>query len=146
MATDWDNTKTLAQLVIEEPGAMPVLEQLGLDYCCRGGRTIAEACAERGLEPGSVRAMIDGALTDGGAQGGNAWTTLGMSELADHIEQTHHARARELFQRLSQVVPRVVAAHSAEHPELVEVAQVLSGLSDEMHDHMVREEIGRAHV
>ena len=36
--------KTVGELALEHPGATRVFEKLGIDYCCGGGRTLAEAC------------------------------------------------------------------------------------------------------
>ena len=35
------------EIVVEVPVAIPVLEQFGIDYCCGGKRTLAEACTKR---------------------------------------------------------------------------------------------------
>jgi len=35
--------------VIEHPDALAVFESLGIDYCC-GGKSLAAACRERGLD------------------------------------------------------------------------------------------------
>ena len=34
-------------IVIEAPTAIPVLEHFGIDYCCGGKHTLAEACTKR---------------------------------------------------------------------------------------------------
>ena len=31
-------------IAVEYPTAIPVLERLGIDYCCGGKHTLAEAC------------------------------------------------------------------------------------------------------
>ena len=39
-----------ALLVAQAPGRAVVLDRLGLDYCCHGGRSLTEACAAAGLD------------------------------------------------------------------------------------------------
>ena len=39
--------RTLADVVTATPSLARQLERRGLDYCCGGRRTIAEACAAR---------------------------------------------------------------------------------------------------
>src|ERR1017187_9530639 len=36
--------KTVRELALENPGATRVFERLGIDYCCGGGQTLAQAC------------------------------------------------------------------------------------------------------
>ena len=58
-------TMTLAELALERPAAVDLLERLQLDYCCGGQRTLREACSQRGLDPVTVIATIE-ALGDRG--------------------------------------------------------------------------------
>jgi regulator of cell morphogenesis and NO signaling len=46
--------KTLAAVAAESPGAVSALERHGLDYCCGGGESFADACRRKGLEPQAV--------------------------------------------------------------------------------------------
>ena len=132
--------KTLGELAVERPAAIAVFERHGLDYCCGGRRTLREACLAAGKDPGVVMAAIRAeALRPESADERN-WASATMTELADHIEQTHHAFTRDVLGRLENVVPRVVAAHGESHPELHELAEVVKNLTEEMHDHMMRED------
>ena len=47
---------TLAAIVDAQPGAVRVLERHRLDYCCGGGRTLADACAGAGVDAATVLA------------------------------------------------------------------------------------------
>lgn len=134
-----DPTQPIGRLAAARPELIPVLDRFGLDYCCHGQRSLDEACAAAGLAVGEVLAAL-GAPVAGSVGGERDWTAASMSELADHIEATHHAFARRAFERLDQLAPRVAAAHGAAHPELSQVGEVVAELKAEMLDHMVREE------
>lgn len=131
-------TTTLACVIREHPEALGIFDRLGIDYCCHGHETVEQGCAR-------VNISLD---TLGEAFGAPAnglplyadWAGLTMSELCDDIEATHHALARNIFTRLSLLLSRVLAAHGEAHPDLVLVDEVVSGLREEMIDHMVREE------
>jgi iron-sulfur cluster repair protein YtfE (RIC family) len=43
-------TSRLADLVTANPALARELERRGLDYCCGGSRTLAQACATRALD------------------------------------------------------------------------------------------------
>ncbi len=132
---------TLAEIVNGTPSAAAVFERHGLDYCCRGDRSLADACAEIRVSPGAVIAEIV-READRAAERGPArdWSRASMTELADHIEQTHHVAARRLLEELAALAPRVAEAHAERHPELAEIRDMMPGFIEEMHDHFVREE------
>lgn len=117
---------------------IPVFERFGLDYCCRGGDSIEQSCARAGTPIGDVMQAVSEALT--AKPGASVSAPRSMSEQCDDIERTHHAFVRDAFSRLDTLLPRVLAAHGAAHPELVELRAVVAELKAEMLDHMVREE------
>ena len=39
-------TQTVRQLATEIPNATRVFEKLGIDYCCGGGKSLEDACAQ----------------------------------------------------------------------------------------------------
>ncbi len=41
--------RTLSSIVTEKFQTVQVLEKYNLDFCCKGKRTLSEACAEMGL-------------------------------------------------------------------------------------------------
>jgi regulator of cell morphogenesis and NO signaling len=131
-------TDTLGALAAAYPAAIPTFERFDLDYCCGGGRTLGAACAERGLSASEVLEAIGAGA--GVAPAERAWNEATMTELADHIEQTHHAFTREALTRLANSLPRVVGAHGERHPELRRLEEVVREFSAEMIDHMEREE------
>ncbi|MBX3385027.1 MAG: iron-sulfur cluster repair di-iron protein [Phycisphaeraceae bacterium] len=131
----------IGRLAAEHPELLPVLDRFGLDYCCHGRQTLAEACRNAGADPRAVLKAIDQTPDrEPATHAEHDWASASMCELADHIEALHHRKARESFDRLSAIVPRVLSAHADRHPELREVAAVVEQLREEMMDHMVREE------
>ena len=43
--------------VIEHPESLAVFQELGIDYCC-GGKSLAYACRERGLDAPTILAKL----------------------------------------------------------------------------------------
>ena len=41
---------SIVDWVVEHPELIPFFEKQGIDYCC-GGRSVENACRERGIEP-----------------------------------------------------------------------------------------------
>lgn len=43
--------------VVEHPAILPILEELGIDYCC-GGKSLGHACREQGHDAAAVLARL----------------------------------------------------------------------------------------
>ncbi|MEZ5204588.1 MAG: DUF542 domain-containing protein [Acidimicrobiales bacterium] len=79
--------RSLAEIVDLGASAARVLERFGLDYCCGGSATLADACAEAGCD---VAAVAD-ALRDAPDEGVPGWASLAPAAMVDHLVATHHA-------------------------------------------------------
>lgn len=134
--TTISSKSTLGDIVTGHPDLARELERRSLDYCCGGRQTLAEACGELGLEPEVVAAEL-AAVTSAPAAG---WASLGIRELADHIESTHHAYLHEELPRLAALVAKVRSVHGDRHPELVEIEKVYEELHQELVPHLMKEE------
>lgn len=140
MSHEIENQLPLGTLAGEHPELIPVLDRFGLDYCCHGGHSLKEACEAARVSLHDVLAAIDEGRSVPRGESDRRWSDATMTELADHIEATHHALARESFDRLATIVPRVKAAHLERHPWLEDLEATIRSLQEAMHDHMVREE------
>ena len=141
MSRDISPTTTLGDIAARWPELIPALEARNLDYCCGGRATVAEAAVRMGTDPEALAAalaVIDASDTPDDAE--RDWTHATMTELADHIESTHHAFVRRSLERLGVLIPKCVRAHSEDDPRLIELQTVVVAFADDMHDHMVREE------
>ena len=54
-------TQTVREIALEQPTAIRVFEQFGIDYCCGGRKPLAEACAAGNLEIDAVLAALEAA-------------------------------------------------------------------------------------
>lgn len=135
-----DPSSTLAELVLERPARTHVFERAGLDYCCGGDATLADACAERGLDAATLALVLDADSAGALPAGERDWTCAPLADLCVHIVEAHHGRLRQELPRLEALCDKVVAAHGADRPELADVRDTLRALSEELQVHMVDEE------
>ncbi len=131
---------TIGSLVTERLGRARVFEQYGLDYCCGGKVALGEACKKKGLDSQEVLTALKASDADEKAVDSTDWRAASLTELADHIEATHHAYLNGELPRLSQLMEKVVNAHSKRYPDLVKVAETLEALRAELTQHMAKEE------
>lgn len=141
MATKTPDT-SIGQLVAEYPHYARLFDRLGIDYCCGGDRSLAEACNEEGLDSETVLRMLDAGIevSDSTSSASRDWTTAPVEDLIEHIETTHHAYLRRTLPRLEGLLEKVVAAHGAEAPWIESVKEVFDALKPDLEDHMEKEE------
>jgi len=130
---------TVGQLVTERPARARIFESFGIDYCCGGKKPLAQAIREKGLDEKAVVGVLD-AFDEATPQVERNWAEASLTELADHIEQTHHAYLKTELPRLQFLVNKVAARHGEARPKLVEVAHIFAALKEEMDSHMMKEE------
>lgn len=131
--------QTLGALVASQPSFGPFFENLGLDYCCGGHKTLEVAARERGLDPGTVVTMLDAWPINFEVPQSNP-ALLSSPELIDHIIAVHHSFVRRELPRLTALAAKVVSAHGAVHPELIEVEEDIRRLAVELAHHLAQEE------
>lgn len=135
--TTIDETTILADLVTTRPGLAAHLDRLGLDYCCHGQRSLADAVAAAGLDLADVLRGFDSTDVEPGVED---WATMEPAELVDHIEATHHSYLHEALPRLGLLVDKVVAVHGERHPELSELRELFVALRADLEPHLMKEE------
>ncbi|MEX2670734.1 MAG: iron-sulfur cluster repair di-iron protein [Phycisphaeraceae bacterium] len=131
---------TVGELVTQRPSRSRAFERLGIDYCCGGKKPLAKACADKGLDPAMVLNVLL-ATEDGESRPAEKdWSQASLTELADHIEQTHHAYLKRELPRLKTMVRKVAAVHGEGYPWMLEVDGVFAGFAAELESHMMKEE------
>ena len=129
---------TLAEIASTTPALTRELERLGLDYCCGGKRSLAEACREQQLDPEAVIAELTTHPVT--AEPPADWIGLAPAELVDHLEATHHRYLKDALPRLTELATKVSRVHGEAHPELVRVADVVNELRADLEPHLRKEE------
>ena len=133
--------RSIGDIVAARPLLAKLFENLGIDYCCGGKVTLNDACIRRGLSVETVIAMLnatESAFTSGGPAINAAEMTL--TQLADHIEATHHRYTKEELPRLVDMAGRCATKHAWRDPRLTEVESTVFALAQEMFSHMQKEE------
>jgi regulator of cell morphogenesis and NO signaling len=131
-------SKTLAQLVNANYRAATVFEKYKLDFCCRGKRTLLQACVELNLPVEAVERELE--LVTNNEQQSTSVNALSLSKLSDHIVATHHAFVKNETPSIRHYLNKILTKHGDRHPELKILAETFNELSLEMSTHMEKEE------
>lgn len=129
--------RALRDLVLDKPASARVFETFGLDYCCGGAQTLADACKAANRSVEEVTAALEKCDS---APPEKDWRSAPLAELAQHIVDTHHAFTQAEISRITGLIAKVVAAHGQNHPELPRVQTTFAGLAEELREHMRKEE------
>ena len=128
---------SVRDLVLENPGVARVFETLGIDYCCGGDQTLAQACRAASRSTEEVNAALqklDSATPE------RDWRSSSLSELAQHIVDKHHVFTQAEITRIRDLIAKVASVHGKGHPELDDLRFIFEELSAELKAHMAKEE------
>lgn len=128
-------TRSLGDLVAELPSRAAVLDRFGLDYCCHGQRSLAEACTAAGLDASSVAKSLEDTGHDVAPD-----HPRDPVMLADHIEATHHHYLHAELPELEALAAKVAEVHGGRHDELACVHRLVAVLGADLEPHMLKEE------
>jgi regulator of cell morphogenesis and NO signaling len=131
----------VGEIAVQLPEATRLFEQLKIDYCCGGNLPLGEACVSAGVNFDQLLDMLQAAISDNAeANAARDFQRLPLTELIDHILETHHVFTKQELTRLELLTAKVMEAHGANHPELNRVGALVDQLAADLKPHMFKEE------
>ncbi len=130
--------QTLASIVTNNHSTVPVLEKYHLDFCCKGKRTLAEACNEKGLLVETISAELERSTKVNNNK--MPFTEMSAEQLISHILIHHHFYVRQSMPTILDHLEKVATKHGDRYPCMVEVLYLFKEISEEMTAHMQKEE------
>jgi regulator of cell morphogenesis and NO signaling len=144
MSIQIDGGTTVRELVGQHPLTRKVFEQYGIDYCCGGGKCLAEEAKESQAALHNLVRDVNAALLAASTATATAetnWYEAPLHELIDHILQVHHAYMHEALPRLGGLVRKVLHAHGAHHGDMLrQLHDLYNALDTELGGHLRKEE------
>ncbi len=139
MTTTSLSEKTVGDIVTDDYRTAEIFEKHGIDFCCGGKATLADACREQGVDPAALVREIEGLAQAPVDRSRNysAWT---LSFLADYIVNTHHAYLKENDEQIAAYARKIAAVHGERHPEVIRIAAIFEKIAQEMVGHLREEE------
>ena len=105
-----ESDNIVGEVVAQDYRTAAVFHAFGIDFCCKGDRSIADACERKNVEP---RALID-ALQKEIQQDENKSTDYNswpIDLLDDYIEKKHHRYADSRITEIKPFLNKVVSVH-----------------------------------
>lgn len=130
--------KKIGEIVADDYRTAGVFRSFGLDFCCGGGKTVAEACEKKGINLTDVQERLS-SLDRGGTdqQNYNSWSP---DFLIDYIVNNHHTFVREKLPEIEFYAKKVAKVHGDRHQELKEILLQFMMLKEELLSHLDKEE------
>lgn len=132
--------KTIGEIVAQDYRTAAVFEQFGIDFCCKGNRTIQDACAAKNISSDAVIQQLT-ALPPANLVIEEDYVQWPMDKLTNHIEERHHGYVNEKMPLLLQYLEKVSKVHGKEHPEVVDIYELFRECAAELSMHMKKEEL-----
>jgi regulator of cell morphogenesis and NO signaling len=135
--------QTVGEIAARNPRSVRVFEELGIDYCCGGNRTLADACAQACVPTERALELIEKtgqSINPPPAAGPEGWNFAPLRALTGHIVREHHGYVRTEAPRLEGLFRKVLPRHGEAHPELKELEELFVAMVGELGTHMMKEE------
>src|SRR5690554_7273324 len=126
---------TIGAMVAKDYRAATVFEKFGIDFCCKGNRTLEEASEKKKIDVSAVKAELEKVLNTHNEESMdyNFWP---LDLLADYIEKKHHRYVEERIPLLRQYLDKLCKVHGDVHPELLEINKLFNETAGELTSHM----------
>lgn len=131
--------QTLASIVTTNNNAVQILESHSLDYCCKGKRTLSDACKEKGLGLEQIIQELEQAMTQKAHH--LPFDEMNAEQLISYILLHHHFYVKQTMPTIIAHLEKVTDKHGARFPYMVEVLHLFKAINEEMTLHMYKEEM-----
>jgi len=131
--------KSVGEIVKLDFRAADIFSSYGIDFCCGGKISVAEACANAKAD----ESLVIGALEKMQNQNGTAvhdFDSWNIGFLADYIQNTHHQYVSKAIPQILPLAQKVSDVHGGNHSEVIRINELFQDLSEELLSHMQKEE------
>ena len=131
---------TVGELVAGDFRTAAVFSKYGIDFCCKGNRTLEEVCEKKGLDSNAIEDELV-AVLESKSDSSIDFKSWPTDLLIDYIEKTHHRYVEEKSIALLFYLDKLCKVHGQRHPELFEIALHFKICAGELAQHMKKEEL-----
>ena len=133
-------TQRLSDIVRTSPSSARILEKYHLDFCCKGRRTLQEACDEKHLSANDISNELEASMKPMDAEAA-MFTAMTPAELCQYIVARHHVFVKQNIPAILGHLEKVATKHGDRYPNMVKVYQLFQEVSNELLQHLQKEEL-----
>lgn len=131
-------TINIGEIVAQDFRTAAIFKKHGIDFCCKGNRTIEDACSKKGIDQDKIYSEIEKLP---GKSGEIDFTSWPLDLLADYVEKKHHRYVEEKTPIIQGFLNKLCKVHGDLHPELFEINELFNQAASELAAHMKKEEM-----
>lgn len=132
-------SSTVGEVAASRPSTIRVFQAHGIDFCCGGGRTLADVCAAHGVGAAALIDELAAAAAEAAAVPSLAGAPVG--DVVRHVVSRYHSWLWRELPRLAGMADKVLRVHGERHPESVPAMhRLFSAVRAELEPHLVEEE------
>ncbi|MEI2397429.1 MULTISPECIES: iron-sulfur cluster repair di-iron protein [Paenibacillus] len=141
MQSGFTSEAMVRDIVLQFPKAADYFKAKRIDFCCGGAKPLAEAAAEKGLDPEAMIQDLNKLQEEHPVlEEDTAWNEASSEELVNYIVNKHHRYLREELPLISQNVTKVFRVHGEDSPHLGEMHRLFNLLREDLLQHTAKEE------
>ncbi|TYA53830.1 iron-sulfur cluster repair di-iron protein [Formosa maritima] len=135
-----ETQKQIGEFVAQNYRTAAVFSKYGIDFCCKGHRTIEEVCAKNEIDSNQLLNELSKALSTNTNQSID-YKSWPLDLLAEYIEKKHHRYVEEKIPVIRQFLDKLCRVHGERHPELLKINELFTASAGELASHMKKEEL-----
>ncbi|MBS1611093.1 MAG: iron-sulfur cluster repair di-iron protein [Bacteroidetes bacterium] len=132
--------QTLAGIVTGNHQAVGVFEKYNLDFCCKGKRTLAEACLENSIDALTIERELN-SIKEAQQSRQMPFTEMSAEQLINYLLVKHHFYVKQSMPRIQSHLQKVAMKHGDRFPYMREVFNLFAAVNEDMTQHMEKEEM-----
>jgi regulator of cell morphogenesis and NO signaling len=130
----------LADIVTGHHSSAAVFEKYKLDFCCKGKRTLEQACKEQNIPLEGVVDELGKLITKNENLAPSVFSAMTPKQLSDYIVARHHVYVRQATPQILYHLDKVFSKHGDRYPYVTEVYSLFRKVAAELDQHMLKEE------
>lgn len=132
---------TLADIVTQNLAAAAIFDKYGLDFSCKGKKTLKVACAEKNINFEKVEKELEKLMHEKAAKNKPIhFNEIALDDLMEYIVSKHHNYVKQALPMLYTHTQKVAQMHSENHPETIEIAYYFAEIKKDLEQHLRKEE------
>lgn len=131
---------SIGSFVANDYRTASVFQKYGIDFCCKGGKTINEVCEAKNINADQLLTELSNVANQANSEVSD-FKSWPLDLLADYIEKKHHRYIEETTPSLKQFLDKLCKVHGNHHPELFEIKEEFYASAGELAAHMKKEEL-----
>ena len=137
---DIKTSDSVGSIVTQNINTAKVLDRYGIDFCCRGSKTLAEACQEKNIRIDNLLEELT-SIRRNENEPSPDFDAMRLDDLTHYIENFHHKYTSESILSIKTQLNKLILVHGTNHPDLELIKVLFDDISDHLTIHMKREEL-----